>query len=468
MIKFNIPYTNRSTYPIKMNLLFQDLCEQVGLEVGNMDFTNCEYMVLGNPFTNNEDCKTVLSNIAQLAGGFAHIGRDNKVYIKSLKNVSNLLKVKDAHNTTVKELNLIPIYVSSGGKENSDEYLNGHNYLDDFSKNEQWGEINSLIIKLSDIEGENTTKEDSDSINENGLTEITIADNYFLIDQAEREKVIGPLWNILKGIKYLPFKTSYYGYPYLDVGDIIYVEDMKDNGYISYVFNHTFTFNGSFTGSIETSALTKTQTAYKNTTDIKTKFKQAERKIDKINGIIQDIIEEVDENTEKLSQHEQTIDSITDTVKEKSEQLAKDINNNYQEIIQKFDEVPRNDDIVAIENKVETIQNSTEYAINIAEDIQVNGVSKVKTETGYTFDNNGLTIEKTNAKTKSTLNETGLNIKDATGSSEESLLFAGYDNETGETVVKSKNMTVEKYLTIGKYSRIEDYEEGTGVFWIGG
>ena len=29
-------------------------------------------------------------------------------------------------------------------------------------------------------------------------------------------------------------------------------------------------------------------------------------------------------------------------------------------------------------------------------------------------------------------------------------------------------MNVEKYLTVGRYSRIEDYEEGTGVFWIGG
>lgn len=97
-------------------------------------------------------------------------------------------------------------------------------------------------------------------------------------------------------------------------------------------------------------------------------------------------------------------------------------------------------------------------------------MSKVKTDTGYTFDNEGLTIEKTNAKTKTTLNESGLNIKDATGSSEQSLLFAGYDETLGETIVKSKNMTVEKYLNIGKYSRIEDYESknGTGVFWIGG
>ena len=61
----------------------------------------------------------------------------------------------------------------------------------------------------------------------------------------------------------------------------------------------------------------------------------------------------------------------------------------------------------------------------------------------------------------SKLNEAGLEINDATGSSEESLLFAGYDKNIGETIVKSKNMTVEKYLTIGTYSRIEDYEKGT-------
>lgn len=98
----------------------------------------------------------------------------------------------------------------------------------------------------------------------------------------------------------------------------------------------------------------------------------------------------------------------------------------------------------------------------------MDGVKKVKTETGYTFDSKGLIIEKINAKTKSTLNETGLEVNDSTGSQDQVLLKAGYDEKIGETVVKSKNMTVEKYLTIGSYSRIEDYEEGTGVFWIGG
>lgn len=314
MIKFNTPYQNRVTYPIPAGDLFEDLCDQVGLEAGSTDFVNSNYLMLGNPFTNNEDCRTVLSNIAQLAGGFARIGRDNKVYIITLKNVSKLLKVKDVNAMTVKELNLTIVKMLSGGRDNSDETLDGNNYLDDFTKNKQWGELNSLILSLSGEQGENTVIQDDESIAKNGLNELTIEDNYFLISQAEREKVITPLWESLKGLKYLPFKVEYYGYPYLDAGDMIYIQDTKDVGYVSYVFNHTFTFNGAYSGTLETEAMTKTQTAYKNTTTSKTKFRQVERKIDKINGIIEDVIEEQTDFSNKITKTIQDVDSITDEV----------------------------------------------------------------------------------------------------------------------------------------------------------
>ena len=314
MIKFNTPYQNRVTYPIPAGDLFEDLCDQVGLEAGSTDFVNSNYLILGNPFTNNEDCRTVLSNIAQLAGGFARIGRDNKVYIVTLKNISNLLKVKDVNAMTVRELNLTIVKILSGGKDNADESLDGNNYLEDFSKNEQWGELNSLILRISGTEGENTVLQDNNSIAKNGLTELTIEDNYFLINQEEREKVITPLWNSLKGLKYLPFNVEYYGYPYLDSGDMIYIQDTKDVGYISYVFNHTFTFNGAYSGTLETTAMTKTQTAYKNTTTSKTKFRQVERKIDKINGTIEDVIEEQTDFSNKLTNVSQNVDGITEEV----------------------------------------------------------------------------------------------------------------------------------------------------------
>lgn len=284
MIKFDVPYKSQVTYPCKAKVLFQNVCSQVGLVAGNIDFINADYMILGNPFTNNETCRVVLSNLAQLAGGFAKIGRDNKPYIISLDK------------TTIVET------------------IDGNNYFTDFSKNKQWGELNSLILRISGTEGENTTLQDDISVAENGLTELVIEDNYFLIDQAERVKAIEPLWNKLKGLKYLPFKTDYYGYPYLDSGDKIKILDSKDNEFESYVFNHTFTFNGAYCGKLETIALTKTQTAYKNTDTTKIKFRQVERKINKIDGIIEDVIEEQTEHENKLTQALQDIDGIKQLV----------------------------------------------------------------------------------------------------------------------------------------------------------
>ena len=285
MIKFNNPYQDRVTYPISVGDYFENLCDQVGLEAGNIDFVNSDYMILGNPFTNNEDCRTVLSNIAQLAGGFARIGRDNKVYVVSLS--------KDINET-----------------------IDGNNYFTDFSKNNKWGEVNSLVLRISGTEGENTVIQDEESIEENGLTEIVIEDNYFLIDQTEREKVIIPLWNSLKGLNYLPISTEYYGYPYLDSGDGINILDTTDTEYSTYIFNHTFKFNGGFDGQIDTPAMTKTQTAYKNTIDSKTRFRQVERKIDKVNGVIEDVIEEQTDFSNKLTQVEQTVDEISQKVED--------------------------------------------------------------------------------------------------------------------------------------------------------
>ena len=406
MIKFNIPYEDQVQYPISLVNLLSNLCSQVGLILGNTEFPNSNYMVLGNPFTNNEDCRTVLSNIAQLAGGFAKIGRDNKVYIKTLKNISNLLTVKYVNAMTVKELNLTEVRVLSGNRSNADETIDGYNYFDDFSKNDQWGELNSLVLGISSIEGENTALDDKSSIAENGLTEITINDNYFLTSQEEREKVIVPMWNSLKGLKYLPFKTKYYGYPYLDSGDIIYIKDINDNGYISYVFNHTFTFNGSFSGNIETTALTKTQTAYKNTFNIKTKFKNVERSVDKINGQIVDIVEQQTETGNKLTKVEQDIDGITQTVSSveekvdetnqnisKTNQKVTQIEQTVEGITQTVDDVQTNIDEnystteemnSAIEQSAGSITSSVTKSI---EDIQVGGTNLIRNSAPYNMDN---------------------------------------------------------------------------------
>lgn len=313
MIKFNCTYKNRVKFPCKASVLLQDICNQAGVECGSLSFINSEYMILGNPFTNNENCKTVLSNIAQLAVGYAYIGRDNKLYIKTLKTTAHLLSVKEVHKMSVKELNMTPVYKLAGISSVAEEKVDGNNYFE-FFKNNKFGKVNSLVLKISGIDGENTVENDQDSIKDDGLTEISIEDNYFLNTEEERKKVINPMWNALKGLEYLPFETTYYGYPYLDVGDPIVIADTDDKEYFSYVFNYTFEYDGSYNGTLKTEAMTKTQTAYKNSENLKSRFRRAERTINKIEGTIEDIIEQQDKNTEKLTKHEQTIDSISDKV----------------------------------------------------------------------------------------------------------------------------------------------------------
>lgn len=163
--------------------------------------------------------------------------------------------------------------------------------------------------------------------------------------------------------------------------------------------------------------------------------------------------------------------SITSTVSEVQQGLSEEASERVKQMDQ-FAEA-MDGKITDLEQSVQVVQSSADYAIQIAQQVTLDGATKITTTTGYTFDENGLTIQKSGANTKSILDEAGLNIQDATGSSDDTLLFAGYDEDLGETIVKSKNMNVEKYFVIGQYSRFEDYIDennvpATGVFWIGG
>lgn len=157
--------------------------------------------------------------------------------------------------------------------------------------------------------------------------------------------------------------------------------------------------------------------------------------------------------------------------------------NNYQDIIGKLDGYATVENVTEVTNRVENLTTSTEQAINIIEDIQVNGVTQVHTETGYTFDQDGLEIEKSNAPTGSKLDEAGLEIKDKTSAAETTQFYSGYvDSEMadkttalekyeGQTVTYSNNFIFENYLQSGngRWEDVEDSTYGKGIgFFIGG
>lgn len=322
MVKFKTPYVDTNTYPTTIGNVLKNLCNFVGLELGTTTFVNSDYVVMGNPFTNNEECILVLSNIAQLAGGFAHIGRDDKLYIVNIGELIKGLSVENVHEIQVSNLNetLIRYFKNDSGTSISDE-IDGNTYYT-LQKNLIYGEVNKVTLKLdNDIDGEETSLSDEKSIKDNGLTEITITGNYFLTNENDRKIAIEQLWETLRYLKYLPFKIEkYYGFPYLDVGDAISIVDSKDTAYRSYIFNHSFKYDGGFSGSIETTAMTKTQEQYKSTT-VKEKFRKVELSVDKINGKITAIIDKQTEDEEKLTQLELGLDGITATVANNKEEI---------------------------------------------------------------------------------------------------------------------------------------------------
>jgi len=124
--------------------------------------------------------------------------------------------------------------------------------------------------------------------------------------------------------------------------------------------------------------------------------------------------------------------------------------------------------VATTENLVETVQTDmyTKTEIQrIVDGTGVDGVKVTKTETmNGTFDIDGMHYEKNGAYTKSTINEAGV-LVEKTANNEE-LLFAGYDNSLGKTVVRSENLWTKRYLVIGENSRIEDFDTGGGVFLL--
>lgn len=107
--------------------------------------------------------------------------------------------------------------------------------------------------------------------------------------------------------------------------------------------------------------------------------------------------------------------------------------------------------------KVESSMTSEQVHLAISTELS-KGVDKVTTSTGFTFNEAGLTISKSDSEISTNIDEDGMSIY----KNNEEVLTA--DN-TGVTQI---NATIKQYLIVGKNSRFEDYgSDRTGCFWIG-
>ncbi len=177
-----------------------------------------------------------------------------------------------------------------------------------------------------------------------------------------------------------------------------------------------------------------------------------------------------------------TTGTLRTSVIEGYESLVTQVSNNYQEIINKFDGYATTNSLTEVQNTVQQVMTDTYQKTEIQQILKGTFydennnqiVSEIVKTTSGTFDENGMTYEKTNAPTKTTINEVGVGTKKTDGSNDY-ILFAGYvdNNNTqfsdfkGQTIVASENIQVKNYFIMpDAHSRIEAYGDGGGMFYV--
>lgn len=282
---------------------------------------------------------------------------------------------------------------------------------------EKYGPINSVVLSRSPQE-DNIYAQDADSVETNGLTEVRIENNEIM--DSHREDFIDAILDRLNGLQFHRYELQSFGIGYLDLCDIFTLETLDGSQYDAIMLVDELRISQSLTENcrFETPEATETDYEAASTTD-----KLLNKTILKVDKQAQEITAIVS-RAEKV---ESDVDVVSDQVTKMAEVMM---------------------DAESVEIKISTA---------------IEGIDSVTTSTGYTFDEDGLTIAKDGEEMKNKLDNTGMYVT----RDDEEILTA---NNQGVSAV---NLTSRQYLIVGDNSRFENYNNGTddkrtACFWIGG
>lgn len=416
--------------PMTIREFIGAICTTLGITFANSSdtFTNYDKQLESELFVDSNGgslgytYRDVLDQLAQVTASTICINDDDELEIRYITST----------NDTIDEEFLKDVNVSFGKK---------------------YGPINSVVLSRS-AGSDNIYEQDAGSIALNGLCELKIEDNQ-IMNGNDRDTYLSGIFTRLNGLEYYTNDYSSPGITYYDLCDR-YNITVGNTTYSCVMLNDEILITQGLEENIYTDMPETTETDYKSSSDTDRKINQAYLIVDKVNGEITGVIS-------------------------KTNQLDVTVNNNYQELINKFGDYAPQSSVVSLQTSVTQMQTNT-YTKTQIDTMMVDGTVKKLHTTSATFDENGMTYDKTGSRTISTINEDGLNvrIKNDDETPGNSIMFAGYvdanntqyHNYEGKTIVATENILVDDWLVVGKHSRFEDYEpdsntNGTGCFYIG-
>lgn len=240
------------------------------------------------------------------------------------------------------------------------------------------------------------------------------------------------------------FESEWNGNYLLQTGDKVTFETEDGALITTYLISDVFTYDGTM--SETTSWIYSSQEDTEaNPANLGDALNQTFAKVDKVNRTVDIVASETNANTTSIGVLQVTTDNISmsvSTVEKNTNEAINTINENFETLSKQVAiKMSEDDVIIAIEQELS------------------NGVDKVTTTAGYTFDANGLTISKSDSEISTQITEDGMTVSRGG----EEVLRA--DN----TGVQAEDLHATTYLIIGNNSRFEDYGTNrTGCFWIGG
>ena len=262
MSKFEFNYDGSSlNYPTKMLAVLQDICSKAGVELGSTSFLNSDKQVA--VYDSTVTARTYLGYIAEQAGGFAVIGRDGKLYIRTIGEDTTELALR---------------------------------YFSEYS----WGER----FKVSRIAYEDGVQNFKKG-NEINNTIWVGSDNMYIVEQEQ----IDNIYDKYKDFEVYSFSGISIVDPAWDMGDIIIIDNKR------IVYQGELEYKGKFKVNISSDIQAKSK---EETTATKisetTKIRRVQSQIDQVEGKIIQLVQETDEFEDKLTKVEQDIDEIKQEV----------------------------------------------------------------------------------------------------------------------------------------------------------
>lgn len=247
------------------------------------------------------------------------------------------------------------------------------------------------------------------------------------------------------GLTINQFECSWRGNFLLEIGDKIDIVTKDNDTVTAFLLDDVINYDGTLSEVTRWSYENNEDESAENANTLGEAIKQTYARVDKANKKIELVASDMQTNRESISALEINMDSINASVTKIE-----------QNTTESLDAV--NSEIGTLKQRVDATMTAEDVQIKIQQELD-NGVATVTTSTGFTFNDEGLTVSKSNSEMTTTITEDGMQVK----KNNEAVLTA---NNLG---VEAINLNASTYLIIGKNSRFEDYSGNrTGCFWIGG